>query len=103
VMHSLLISNGSFLNTDFPGSMMSMNWRINPAGKMVGHYTDTDGKNHGYVLSKGVFTSIDFPGALQTFTRGINAAGDIVGQYQSSDLKQHGFLLSKPEDTEEGD
>jgi hypothetical protein len=70
---------------------------------MVGHYTDADGKNHGYALSKGVFTSIDFPGALQTFTRGINAAGAIVGQYQSSDLKQHGFLLSKPEDTEEGD
>jgi hypothetical protein len=61
---------------------------INPAGDIVGVYTDGVGKQHGFLLSGGQFTTIDFPGALAgvvgtlpTSANGINPAGEIVGNY----------------------
>ncbi|HET7151876.1 MAG TPA: hypothetical protein VFI60_10730 [Candidatus Acidoferrum sp.] len=61
---------------------------INPAGEIVGTYTDAVGKQHGFLLSGGQFTTIDVPGALvgvegtlSTVARGIGPSGDIVGQF----------------------
>jgi probable HAF family extracellular repeat protein len=54
---------------------------ISPAGDIVGDYTDTTGRVHGFLLSSGQFTTIDFPGAVATEARGITSAGVIVGDY----------------------
>lgn len=61
---------------------------INPAGDVVGTYTDAVGKQHGFLLSGGQFTTIDAPGelvgatgTLPTVARGIGPSGDLVGQY----------------------
>ncbi len=54
---------------------------INPAGDIVGAFTDENGKQHGFLLSGGQLTTIDFPGALATSANGINPSGDIVGNY----------------------
>ena|SRR2546428_4427638 len=66
-------------------------------GDIVGSYTDSNKKTHGFLLGDGVFTTIDVTGAVSTMTRGINARGDIVGSYQINPAKPggdvHGFLL----------
>src|SRR5437667_7208089 len=61
---------------------------INPAGDIVGVYTDAVGMQHGFLLSRGQFTTIDVPGTLAgvagtlpTVARGISPSGEIVGQY----------------------
>jgi uncharacterized membrane protein len=61
---------------------------INPAGDIVGTYTDNAGAAHGFLLSGGQFTTIDVPGALvgasgdlPTAARGIGPEGDIVGSF----------------------
>jgi uncharacterized membrane protein len=54
---------------------------IDPAGDIVGSFTDQNGKQHGFLLTGGQFTTLDFPGALATSANGINPAGDIVGNY----------------------
>jgi hypothetical protein len=63
---------------------------INPAGHIVGNYTDGVGKMHGFLLSGGQFTTIDVPGelvgstgTLPTAARGIGPSGDIVGQFNA--------------------
>ena len=70
---------------------------ISDRGDIVGSYTDSNKKTHGFLLSDGVFTTIDVPGATNTLARGINARGDIVGSYQITPTKPggdvHGFLL----------
>lgn len=54
---------------------------INPAGDIVGAYTDAVGMSHGFLLSRGQFTQLDAPNAVSTGAAGINPAGDIVGSY----------------------
>lgn len=61
---------------------------INPAGDVVGTYTDGVGRQHGFLLSGGRFTTIDVPGSfvgapgnLPSVARGIGPSGDIVGQF----------------------
>lgn len=61
---------------------------INPAGDIVGTYTDAVGKQHGFLLRGADFQTIDVPGALAgvagtlpTVARGINPSGEIVGNY----------------------
>jgi hypothetical protein len=63
---------------------------INPAGDIVGAYTDATGHQHGYLLSGGQFTTIDVPGKLSgvggilpTVARGISPSGEIVGTYNA--------------------
>src|SRR6185369_14121025 len=41
---------------------------INPAGDIVGSYTDAAGIQHGFLLSRGEFTTIDVPGELMGVT-----------------------------------
>ena len=61
---------------------------INPAGDIVGVYTDAVGVQHGFLRSRGQFTTIDVPGelagvagTLPTVARGISPSGEIVGSY----------------------
>jgi probable HAF family extracellular repeat protein len=84
---------------DFPGSVLTNAQGINAQGDIVGIYTDTAGKTHGFLLSGEQYRSIDFPNAQQTQARGIGPAGDIVGSYQRQDesggIPNHGFLLTR--------
>lgn len=54
---------------------------INPAGDIVGAYTDAVGKQHGFLLSNGQFTALDPPNATSAAARGISPTGEIVGSY----------------------
>jgi hypothetical protein len=109
-MHSLRVTaDGDFLTEDFPGSMMSMHWRISESSIIVGHYLDMDGVNHGYLYKDGEYESIDYPGAIFTQTHGIaeieefNRHGNplgtrqllIVGPYDDSNGVRHGFLFTR--------
>jgi uncharacterized membrane protein len=109
-MHSLRVTaDGTYLTEDFPGSMMSMHWRISESSIIVGHYIDMDGVNHGYLYKDGDYETIDFPGSTFTQTHGIaeieqfNRNGDplgtrqllIVGPYDDSNGKRHGFLFTR--------
>lgn len=69
-------------------------WDVNPAGKIVGVYSNAAGV-HGFVLGGDGYTTLDFPGASQTRAFGINARGDVVGTYIAADKTTHGFLASQ--------
>jgi len=69
-------------------------WDINPAGEIVGVYSNAAGV-HGFVLGGDGYTTLDFPGASQTRAFGINARGDVVGTYIAADNTTHGFLASQ--------
>ena len=84
----------TFTSIDFPGSIATMAFEINPVGDVVGRYHSADGKVHGYVLSKGTYSSIDAPGAIFTLSIDINARGEIVGRYIDTGGMVHGYLLS---------
>ena len=88
-----------FTPIDFPGAVLTNAQGINAQGEIVGFYTDTAGRTHGFVQSGGQFRSIDFPNAQLTRVRGIGPAGDIVGNYQrqgeSGGLPSHGFLMTR--------
>jgi len=92
-----------FTPIDFPGAVLTNAQGINAQGEIVGFYTDTAGRAHGFVQSGGRFRSIDFPGASSTQARGIGPFGDIIGSYQRpgesrdplSILSAHGFLMTR--------
>jgi hypothetical protein len=94
--HSFVESKkGVFTSFDPPGAISSTASTVNPAGAVVGAYTDNAGNGHGYLLDHGTFTTIDFPGAISTFGGGGNAEGGIVGEYVDTAGVAHSFLLSK--------
>lgn len=88
-----------FVQIDYPGATATGAYGINSSHEVVGWYTDSTNKIHGYVLSRGKFTLIDYPGAKITNARGINEAGDVVGTYQVNTSLPggdfHGFLWHK--------
>jgi uncharacterized membrane protein len=87
-----------FTTIDFPGSVVTFANGINARGEVVGDYTDSSNKTHGFVKIGELFRSIDFPGALLTQARGISPAGEIVGSYQLAGepaLNLHGYLLTR--------
>ncbi len=84
----------NFSLIDFPSAAVTTRATgINSEGQIVGRYTDSSGRFHGFLLSQGVYTSIDVPGALFTIPHGINNEGQIVGRYGDAS-GTHGFLLS---------
>jgi probable HAF family extracellular repeat protein len=111
-----LASNGVVVPFDFPFSTSTQPWDISPSGDtVVGFYTDTANKTHGFLLLLGglgesiatfglnpqlaltgpfAFVSIDYPGATSTFAYGINSRGDVVGRYVDSAGNTHGFFHS---------
>ena len=79
-------------------------YAINPAGQIVGFFTDNSAHCHGYVRApNGSFTQIDAPDAgtgpfpqgtfPSEFTpAGINPTGVITGFYVDANSVQHGFV-----------
>ena len=111
-LHGYLLSDGKLISIDVPRATMTQALDINGAGEVIGMYTDSNGKTHGFsVKTRGVavehwrFTTIDFPGATSTIVRGINAGGDLVGNYVDAGGKTYGFLasLSKHHDSQDRD
>ena len=110
--HAYLQAGGALAAFDFPFSIATSAWDMNPSGEVVGNYTDVAKKGHGFLLIPSVFepafgitpepglvpsysfVSIDYPGATTTNALGINSRGDIVGSYVDSAGKTHGFLSS---------
>jgi probable HAF family extracellular repeat protein len=90
-------------NIDFPGSVLTNAQGINAQGNIVGFYTDTAGRTHGFLQSGGYFRSIDYPNSDATQALGIGPAGDIVGTYQrpgepapiAGAIPIHGFLMTR--------
>ena len=60
---------------DFPNATATSITGISDRGDIVGSYTDSNKKTHGFLLSDGVFTTIDVREAGNTMARGINARG----------------------------
>lgn len=67
---------------------------INPAGKIVGYFTDASNLAHGFVRERdGSFVTFDAPGAVNgTFPAAINPGGWITGYYFDANLLAHGFV-----------
>jgi hypothetical protein len=69
---------------------------INPAGTIVGNYTDVNSTLHGFILPPGatIPTALDVPftGATGTAARAINPTGVITGYYFDANNIGHGFL-----------
>jgi len=85
-----------FTSINFPGAVFTIAEDIGPGGQIVGFYTDTGGKQHGFLLSGGNFSSIDYPGAIYTDGREISPGGDIVGAFMNTPggpPNMHGYLL----------
>lgn len=112
--HAYLQSGGNLAPFDYPFSIATSAWDMNPSGAVVGNYTDVAKKSHGFLLTPGEFdptfgitpeagvvssysfTSIDYPGATTTSATGINSQGHVVGSYVDSAGKTHAFLLIRP-------
>ena len=88
---------GAFVTVDVPGAAVTRAMGINTDGAVVGDFTDSAGKQHGFLLRGGIFTTIDYPGAAKTQAKGINSQGDIVGarfdDTSGAPSAEHGFLL----------
>ena len=87
-----------FLAIDVPGAAGTTANGVAGNGDIVGAFTDSSNRQHGFRLSKGEVTIIDYPGAALTAARGISTNGDIVGSYRlpgEPAVNLHGFLLTK--------
>jgi hypothetical protein len=49
--HGFVLVNGSYSSFDFPGSALTDGSAINDDGLIVGGYTDSGGKRHGYTAT----------------------------------------------------
>ena len=114
VTHAYLQSSGNIASFDFPFSIATSAWDMNPSVQVVGNYTDIAKKVHGFLLTPSVFEStfgitpvpgvapsynfesIDFPGAVTTNSWAINSRAEIVGSYVDLAGKTHGYLTVAP-------
>jgi probable HAF family extracellular repeat protein len=95
--------NLAFTTIDFPGATLTNAQGINDQGEIVGFYTDSAGRTHGFLQRGGNIRSIDFPRADATQALGIGPTGDIVGTYQrpgeagpiAGAIPIHGFLMTR--------
>ena len=63
------------------GAKSSVAYGINDSGQIVGYYTDSGGKIHGFLRKGTTYTILNVPGAASTIATGINKAGIIVMYY----------------------
>jgi hypothetical protein len=86
-----------FTPLDVPGASGTIPSGINPAGEVVGWYTQA-GVTRGFTYLNGVFTTnIVYPGAAFTQLRGITPGGTMVGTYRNAGeptVNLHGFVLT---------
>jgi len=88
----------SFTAIDYPGAVATTAFGVNAQRDVVGSYTDSSNKTHGFVRIGELFRSVDFPGAAFTQARGISPAGEIVGSYRlpgEPSVNFHGYLLTR--------
>ncbi len=96
-----LLDRGDFVPFDFPGSVFTAGWDINPARRAVGVYQDAGGRFHGFVVDRHWnFDTIDYPSATGTRVFGINSRGELVGNYVDAANKTHGFLARRQDEGE---
>jgi probable HAF family extracellular repeat protein len=81
----------NYTTIDFPGANATEPFAINSNGDIVGTYSDSGFRGHGFLLHSGTFTTLDFPGAEITEPTGINVNGVVVGTYFTA-TTEHGFL-----------
>src|SRR5947207_15808516 len=67
---------------------------INATGQIVGGYTDSLNKTHGFLYTAGTYVTLDIPGATLTQASAVNSSGQIVGVFFDGNFKQHSFLFS---------
>jgi probable HAF family extracellular repeat protein len=88
-------NGAAYVTIAVPGARSTEALGIDNAGDVIGTYTDSSGRRHGFLYdSQGVLTTIDVPGSAETFVNGINNLGMIVRTYQdtSSSTSAHGFI-----------
>lgn len=85
-----VIDDGVFTPLLVPGSTTTAAWDVNPAGEVVGNYSNAAGL-HGFLLTANGYVPVDVPGATATRAVGINARGDIVGNFVAGG-RTFGFL-----------
>lgn len=89
-----LAGSPRFTTIDYPDAAATFALGINPAGDIVGGYSNGCCDEHGFLLHKGAFTSFDY-GTDATWTEfeAITPQGDILGEYGLADGTVHGFVL----------
>jgi len=99
--HGYILQNRVLQTYDVPGSISTTIWDITPGREMVGTYTDSSGRQHGFLqLPDGSAPiTVDVPdtepfNAVRTVIQGVNPSGAIVGQYTDSSGHSHGFLAA---------
>lgn len=84
--------NGDIWHTlSYPGATKTNATAINNLGTIVGNYTDSVGRIHGFILNGIIWKSGNYPGAIETIAYDINDKGLIVGSYKDAEGKSHGF------------
>jgi uncharacterized membrane protein len=93
----LIATDATFTTIDFLGTFETQLSGINPAGEIVGSYSEQGGATLGFVRDRhGNFMTIDVSGAeAETNANDISAGGEIVGQYQDANGVDHGFLMTR--------
>ena len=111
ITRGYLAKNDVVIPFDFPFSIATEVWGMSASGdELVGDYTDTAKKIHGFLLRFGdsiatfginpqlgmtfEFISIDYPGATSTLAHALNSGGDVVGNYADSGGKTHAFFVN---------
>ena len=69
---------------------------INNLGVIVGSYTDSFSREHGFVYIGGVFTTFDAMGGGNTAARGINDLGQIITSGHGGDFLARPVLSRLP-------
>lgn len=92
VCHGFVLASNTFTTVDVPSAVSTRAFSVNSLGTVVGSYTDSAGKVHGFLdqNGNGAFTTLDFPKATLTEIHSIAnlryMAGIIIG---SQDI-EHG-------------
>jgi hypothetical protein len=86
------LDKGTYETFAFPGASLTVPYRSNNRGQVVGAYQDAGGTTHGLLLDKDVARNVDFPGSKETVLFSINNRGRIVGGYLDPDGKARGLL-----------
>jgi len=98
--HAYEVEEGDYQLLDIPNSISSDARDVNPSGEIVGFFTDSANKTHGFLLRKGdSLHRLSRADVVSTQARGINPQGDIVGFYVSKDASGYPTRtdLSQPE------
>jgi len=83
------------LNIPVPGgSTTAAPADMNDANAIVGNYSDSNSRVHGFLFVSGRFTSFMFPGSTFTSPAAISNKGVIVGEFSKADGLPRGFAVS---------